>query len=226
MAVQVPLDHELRSLKGLLINMADLVDEQFADAMNALISSDPSLTDRVVARDREVDALELKVDRQCERLLALHTPVAVDLRMLIMAIKINTDLERIGDHCKNLARNAHHLTAFPDLLSRTHIPEMANLSRAMLRQMQRAFLEQDRLLARKVIARDLQVNRLHEQSFLELVQMFKDHPEHAEALAHLMTASKALERIADHVKNVAESVIFLIEGVDRRHGGMQQRMAS
>lgn len=210
------LNHELQTLRQMLLAMTDVVDAQLADALNALLEHDAALADAVADRDREVDALELEVDRQCERLLALHAPVAADLRSLIMAVKINTDLERIGDHCRNLARHTHHLPEAPHVLERTTIPAMADVSRTMLRQVQEAFSNQDRLLARKVIASDMRVNRLHAENFERLIAHSQQHPAQAAATIHLLTASKALERIADHIKNIAGNVVFLVEGIDLR----------
>lgn len=216
------LDQELALLRGLIAEMANHVDAQFADAMNALLQGDAALAEQVKAADDAIDALELRIDEQCERILALHAPVAVDLRMLIMAVKMNTDLERIGDHCSNLARNAHHFAEAPGLLNRTHLPKMADMSRTMLREAEDAFLEDDRLKARKVIARDLQVNRLHDETFATLVALLQDTPEQAEALSHLLTVNKALERISDHAKNVAQGIVFMVEGRDIRHGGLDE----
>lgn len=216
------LDQELALLRGLIAEMANHVDTQFADAMNALLQGDTELAEQVVDGDDAVDALELRIDEQCERILALHSPVAVDLRMLIMAVKINTDLERIGDHCRNLSRNARHLVDTPGLLSQTRLPKMADMSRTMLREAEDAFLENDRLKARKVIARDLQVNRLHDETFASLIEMLENGPEHAEVLAHLFTVSKALERISDHAKNIAQGIVFMVEGRDIRHRGLQE----
>ncbi|WP_103020469.1 phosphate signaling complex protein PhoU [Salinibacter altiplanensis] len=215
------LDQELASLRGLIADMANRVDEQFANAMNALLQGDVDLAEEVVAGDDAVDALELRIDEQCERILALHSPVAVDLRMLIMAVKINTDFERIGDHCRNLSRNARYLADAPGLLADTRLPKMADMSRTMLREAEMAFLENDRLKARKVIARDLQVNRLHEETFTTLVEMCEEGHEQSEVIAHLLTVSKALERISDHAKNIAQSIVFMVEGQDLRHRGLQ-----
>ncbi len=215
------LDQELASLRGLIADMANRVDEQFANAMNALLQGDVDLAEEVVDGDDAVDALELRIDEQCERILALHSPVAVDLRMLIMAVKINTDFERIGDHCRNLSRNARYLADAPGLLADTRLPKMADMSRTMLREAEMAFLENDRLKARKVIARDLQVNRLHEETFATLVEMCEDGHEQSEVIAHLLTVSKALERISDHAKNIAQSIVFMVEGQDLRHRGLE-----
>ena len=214
------LDQELVSLRGLIADMANRVDEQFANAMNALLQGDTELAEQVVDGDDAIDALELRIDKQCERILALHSPVAVDLRMLIMAVKINTDFERIGDHCRNLSRNARHLANAPGLLADTRLPKMADMSRTMLREAEMAFLENDRLKARKVIARDLQVNRLHEETFAQLVEMCEAEHDQAEIIAHLLTVSKALERISDHAKNIAQSIVFMVEGRDLRHRGI------
>lgn len=196
--------------------MSDVVDAQLADALNALVEQDEDLADAVIERDREVDAFELEVDRHCERLLALHAPVAADLRSLIVAVKINTDLERIGDHCRNLARHTHHVPDAPGLMNQTTIPHMADLSRTMLRRMQEALSTRDRLLARKVIASDRQVNRLHSNNLDRLIEHARNHPHHAEASFYLISASKALERIADHIKNIAGNIVFLVEGIDLR----------
>ncbi|PEN12290.1 phosphate transport system regulatory protein PhoU [Longibacter salinarum] len=221
MSNRLQLDRELASLQSLIIEMAGRVDEQFADATNALLNGDTELADTVIERDDAIDELEMKIDEQCERILALHAPVAVDLRMLIMAVKINTDFERIGDHCRNLSRNAEHLVDWPGLIVKTYIPEMADMARGMLREVEVAFLEEDRLKARKVIARDLQVNRMHADNFSMLVEMSRSHRERAEVVAHLLTASKGLERISDHAKNVAKSIVFMIEGNDIRHRGLR-----
>lgn len=215
------LDDELSRLRQLLIEMSELVDEQLADALNAVLSCDVEKAQRVRRRDDEVDAMELEVDRQCERILALHTPVAVDLRLLVSAVKLNTDLERIGDHAKNLAKNAPYLVDCTELIQRTHLREMVDLSRKALHDAHDAFVERDRTRARRVLAQDEEIDRLHKQNFHAIVSLLQEHPEDAEALAHLITMSKAVERIADHAKNIAEMVVFLIEGVDIRHQKLQ-----
>lgn len=217
MAVHRHLDDELDVLRSQLVKMGDLVDEQFAGAVNALLNRNEELAEEVYKRDDEVDALEIAVDQQCERILALHQPVADELRMIITAVKINTDLERIGDHCKNIAKNTPYLVHNPDALAATRLNEMADISRSMLRKVQDAFLQSNRLEAQRVLATDQQVDRIHRENFHALLSFGEKHPEAIEAVAHLLTASKALERIADHAKNIAESVIFLIEAIDVRH---------
>ncbi len=211
------LDDEIVRLRNLLVEMSNLVDEQLAAAINAVTSCDLDLADKVRRRDDEVDSMELIIDHQCERILALYTPVAVDLRLIIMAVKINSDLERIGDHAKNLAKNTRHLVDYSHIIQRTQILEMADVARSILHDVQDAFIKRDRLLARKVLAKDKQVDRLHKESLETLAQVIREHPESAEAIVHLISMSKAVERIADHVKNIAEGVVFLVDGVDIRH---------
>ncbi len=216
------LDVALRPLAAALERMTDLVDRQFARAVRALLTRDVALAEEVAAADAEVDALELKIDDLCERLLARHRPVASDLRLIITAVKVNTDLERIGDHCKNIARNTSHVEHAPEALACARFEEMVEASRTMLREVQEAFVRRDRELARQVIAHDERVNRLNRKNFEALVQFCRDHPEQADTAARLIAASKALERISDHTKNIAESVVFLIEGKDIRHGAVQR----
>ena len=216
------LDDELQILRNLLVQMAELVDEQLADAINAVSTCDVELGARVHQRDDEVDALELEVDHQCTRILALHTPVAVDLRLIITAVKLNTDLERIGDHAKNLAKHTRNLEGCLDLIQRTPIEEMASMARRILLEAQDSFLKRDRVMARQVLAQDRQVDRLYRETFDTIVRICREEPEQAEACAQLITMSKAIERIADHAKNIAEAIVFLIEGVDIRHRQVQR----
>src|SRR5690606_5790423 len=132
MPVHRPLDEELQILWDLLVQMHLLVDEQLADAIDAVTRCDADKAARVRDRDDEVDRLELEVDHQCERILALHTPVAVDLRLLVTAVKINTDLERIGDHAKNLAKYTPYLAGRSDLVEQAQLGRMADAARAGL----------------------------------------------------------------------------------------------
>jgi phosphate transport system protein len=220
------LTREIAELRSRLLDMATIVAEQFTDAIEALLTHDVDLAEQVVARDREVDRLELEVDKSCERIMARHQPVATDLRTLLTVEKINTDLERIGDHCRNVARNTEHVTEVPSILDSLHLRKMSEIARRMLDDAKQAFLDQDADLARRIPELDDEVDRLHEENFQALVEYIKEHPEHAEVAAHLITASKAVERISDHSINIAKGVVFLIEGVDIRHAGVQEANSS
>ncbi|PQJ34469.1 phosphate transport system regulatory protein PhoU [Salinibacter sp. 10B] len=216
------LTREIAELRSRLLDMATIVAEQFTDAVEALMTHDEALAEQVVVRDREVDRLELEVDKSCERIMARHQPVATDLRTLLTVEKINTDLERIGDHCRNVARNTKHVTEVPSILNSLHLRKMSETARRMLDDAKQAFLDQDADLARRIPELDDEVDRLHEKNFQALVEYIQEHPEHAEVAAHLITASKAVERISDHSINIAKGVVFLIEGVDIRHAGVQE----
>ncbi len=218
------LARELAELRSRLLDMATIVAEQFTDAVDALLSHDVEGAERVVERDREVDALELEVDEYCERILARHQPVATDLRTLLTVEKINTDLERIGDHCRNVARNTEYVTEAPGILKILKMDDMSQTARRMLDDAKQAFLDQDAELARRIPDLDDEVDRLHRENFQALVDYIQEHPEHAEVAAHLITASKAVERISDHSTNIAKGVVFLIEGEDIRHAGIQEEM--
>lgn len=220
------LTRELAELRQLLLSMSDIVEEQFADAAKALLTGDLDLADAVIERDDEVDRLELEIDQQCERILALYQPVAVDLRFLIVVVKINTDLERMGDHCRNLARNVKYVRTAPAIIEHTTLSELAEACGNILSEARRSFLERDHTLAQEVPTFDERVNTLHRQNFERLVAFCKEHPEHAEPAAHLITASKAIERIGDHAKSIAKCVVFLIEGEDLRHASVQEQDAS
>jgi len=220
------LTRELAELRSRLLDMATIVAEQFTDAVDALLDHDVERAERVVERDKEVDALELEVDGYCERILARHQPVATDLRTLLTVEKINTDLERIGDHCRNVARNAEYVTEVPDVLDVLKLREMSETARRMLDDAKQAFLDQDVELARRIPSLDDEVDRLHRENFQALVNYIREHPEHAEVAAHLITASKAVERISDHSTNIAKGVVFLIEGEDIRHAGIQEETPS
>lgn len=219
------LARELTELRSRLLDMATIVAEQFTDAVDALLAHDVDQAERIMDRDREVDALELEVDEYCQRILARHQPVATDLRTLLTVEKINTDLERIGDHCRNLAGNAEHVTEAPGVPDAVKIREMSQAARRMLDEAKQAFLDQDAELARSIPDLDDEVDRLHHENFRGLVDYIQKNPEHAEVAAHLITASKAIERISDHSTNIAKGVVFLIEGVDIRHASVQEEMA-
>ena len=220
------LNREIAELRSRLLDMATIVAEQFTDAVDALLSHDVPAAKRVMQRDREVDALELEVDKYCERILARHQQVATDLRTLLTVEKINTDLERIGDHCRNLARNAEHVTEAPGVLDAVQLRAMSHTARRMLDEAKQAFLDQDADLARSIPDLDDEVDRLHHDNFRALVAYIQNNPTHAEAAAHLITASKAIERISDHSTNIAKGVVFLIEGVDLRHTSVQEEMTT
>lgn len=217
MAIHRSLDDELRHLDRLLIRMFDRVEEQVSDTMKLIFDQDEELRKTIRRKEAEVDALELAIDGECERILALNHPVAGELRLIIVAVKINTDLERIGDHCDNIARKAPDMVHHAGALDKTRFDDMAELTLKMLRDARTAFFSRDRALAQKILEQDLNVDEFHRQNFEALIDFGNDNPSTIEFIAHVIAVSQGLERISDHATNIAQSVIFLIEAVDVRH---------
>lgn len=211
------LDEELTVIRSLLEEMSNIVDEQLTAAINATVNCDEALARQVRMRDDEVDDLELKIDHECERLLALYTPVAADLRFVIALVKVNTDLERIGDQAKNIAKSVLHLAHCRETVRGLRIEELADLARSILRDTQDALLRRDLALARQVLVKDRDIDTLYKQLFHDIVQQASRHPERSAEFAYLIGMIKSIERVADHAKNIAEQVVFLVEGVDIRH---------
>ena len=211
-----PIDPQLRTIRDHLSRMADLVEEQFTDAVDALLRRDVAMAERVHRRDDEVDVLELEVDHEVERVLALHQPVAHDLRTIITAVKMNNDLERIGDYAKNLAKYTPDLTC-ADAVACARLGDLADAARGMLREVYAAFEGQDLPAAYRVLDQDDRLDARIDESFEAVVSYGREHPEEYHSVAYLILALKAVERIGDHVKNIAQSVVFLVEGEDIRH---------
>lgn len=216
------LEHEVKAVFDLLREMFDRVDEQLVDTVNAMFSGDLRLVHRVREIDRKVDALELKIDRGCEYILASFHPEGAALRKVLAAMRINADLERIGDLCRNVAKKVPYLEQSSLWRSQTHVIDVADAARTIVREAREVFIQQDRLKARQVLAYDRRVDRAYREVIDTIIALCRAHPEHAEALVHLVTMSKALERIADHAKGIARSVVFFIDGVDIRHQKVQQ----
>ena len=220
-----PLDDKIGELRRLQEAMLQRVTGQFEEAVLALLERDTERAAKVRRGDDEIDALELRIDNLCERILALHTPVAVDLRLILTAVKINTDLERIGDHAKNLAKSTAPLLDWEAFLEQTDLRELARTVRDILTGACEAFLDEDPDRARDVIERDEEANQLYNNIFDTTARLSQEQPEGSEALIYIVTDAKALERIGDHAKNIAESTVFLEEGKDIRHGGLEEEAA-
>lgn len=218
MANVSPFDHSAEKLHGLLGKMFDLVDEQLAAALNAAFVGDEDLAKNVQEADDNVDRMEIELDRAAREILSLDGLSDEDRRLVITAIKVNTDLERIGDHAKSIAKQVRIDAQLP----RDLFEEMADAARAILYNAQDALLQRDRTLAREVLDHERRVGQLHQVATTAAITQCKADPSGAESMAYIIGVSKALERIADHATNIAESVIFWIEGVDVRHPKLHQ----
>ena len=208
---------ELDALKQTLLAMGGLVEDQMRHAMQALVDRNDGLASEVIERDRQVNAYDVEVDEQCVELLALHQPAAGDLRFITTAMKIVTDLERIGDQAVNIAQRVIELNREPQLKPYIDLPRMAERAQAMVKESLDAFVARDTELARRVRAEDDEVDALKEQIFRELLTFMMEDPRSIPRAIRLILISRCMERVADHATNIAEMVIYLVEGKMVRH---------
>jgi phosphate transport system protein len=185
--------------------------------MQALMERRVEAAEKVVAGDAEVNDLQIEIDDRCLKLLALQNPMASDLRLITAAMKINADLERIGDQAVNIAENAIKVAAAPPLRPLIDLPRMAEIAETMTRDSLDAFVRRDAALARDILARDDEVDQLKDQIFRVLLTYMMADPGTIERALGLILVSRNLERIADHATNIAEDVIFVVEAKDVRH---------
>jgi phosphate transport system protein len=208
---------ELEALKQTLLAMGGLVEDQIRRVMRALTERDDALAQEVIDRDRQVNAYDVEVDETCVNLLALHQPAAGDLRFITTAMKIVTDLERIGDQAVNIAQRTLELNQEPQLKPYIDLPRMAERAQAMVKDSLDAFVSRDTELARRVCGADSEVDALKEQIFRELLTFMMADPRAIPRAIRLILISRFLERVADHATNIAEMVIYLVEGKMVRH---------
>jgi len=215
--IQRHFDEELADLKTKLLRMAGLVEDQIDEALAALVTRDSTLARHVIERDHKVNAFDVEIDEDCIQLLALHQPAARDLRLVTTAMKIATELERISDLAENVCERAIELNEEPQLKPYIDIPRMGNLARIMVKESIDAFVKDDAALARKVLADDDLVDDLMEQLFRELLSFMIEDPHTISRAIRLSFIAKYLERMADHATNIAELVVYLVEGRIIRH---------
>lgn len=210
-------DDELQSLKEQILRMGGLAEEQVQGALRALVERDSDLARKIIENDRQVNTLDVAVDEDCLRLLALQQPTARDLRFITTAMKISTELERISDLAENICERAIELNEEPQLKPYIDIPRMANWALKMVKDALDAFVNHDAALARKVCQNDDFVDDLTHQLFRELLSFMLENPQTITRAIRITFIAKYLERIADHATNVAELVVYLVEGKIIRH---------
>ena len=203
---------ELKRLKGLIVRMGGLAERQVADATNALVRHDAELANEVVLRDAELDALEREIEAFCIRLLALRQPMGPDLRLIIAALKISHNLERIGDYARNGAKRSLVLAQQPQLGSLNGFLRMAILVQENLKGAIDALVNNDAARADEVWASDEPVDEIYNGIFREMLTYMVEDPRNITAAAHLLFIAKNLERIGDHATNIAETVHFAVRG--------------
>jgi phosphate transport system protein len=208
---------ELEQLKTRLLEMGGLAEERVRSAVQALVERDAARVERVLTGDTPINHLHIEIDNRCFKLLALHQPMAVDLRAIVSAVKINTDLERVGDLAVNIAEAVRRYMRHAPVKELIDIPRMAEIAQRMLRNSLDAYVRRDTELAHAVLNEDDTLDALKTQVFRELLTYMLQDPSTIEPALDLILISRHLERIGDHATNVAEDVIFMVSARDVRH---------
>ncbi len=217
------LHREIEKLKTDLLSLGAQVEHNVYKAVQALDSRDAVLAEGVIHADLPVDKYEVYLEEECLKILALHQPVAIDLRFVIAVLKINNDLERIGDLAVNIAERAKFLATHEPLNAPYDFLGMAVKVQDMLKKSLDALVNMDPNLARQVCAADDAVDAANREMYGQITQGIRNHPEHIESLIHYLGVSRYLERIADHATNIAEDVIYMVEGDIVRHRAAEHR---
>ncbi|MBM2840773.1 MAG: phosphate uptake regulator, PhoU [Bacteroidetes bacterium] len=215
-------EKELDELKANLTKMGRLVDEQIDLACHALFQADADLARQVLHKDESVDELDTLIDKQCQEIFALSQPVAVDLRLLMSALKINNELERIGDIAVNIAERVEPLAIHNGFLRGTRLAEMTQIARIMVSDGIESFISNNPRLAKLVLESDDVVDSLDASNFKQMVrEMQRDHTL-IEPASHILILSRHIERLADHATNIAEDVIFLVDAKIVKHNALEE----
>lgn len=209
---------ELEEIKKKILNLGVLVEKNVYSAVKAVLTRDRALAEVVVRSDEAIDQLEVDIEEGCLEILALHQPVARDLRFVVAVLKLNNDLERIGDLASNIAWRGEALAKLPPLQSAFDLNPMAERTKGMVRRSLEALVQSDVRLAQEVLAADDTVDGLNRKFHEEIQTRMREKPDEVERLISWLSVVKALERIADHTTNIAEDVIYMVEGDIIRHG--------
>jgi len=208
---------EIETLKKKILTVGAVVEERIAQAITAVVKHDAALAQQVAEGDDEIDEMEVEVEEDCLKILALYQPVAVDLRFVVAVLKMNNDLERMADTAVNIARRAEYLAQCPQVDLPPGLAEMTQKVQAMVQQSLDALVQGDTALARKVCVADREVDYLNRDMHVRIQQEIRAHPDQVERLIHTLSVSRHLERIGDLATNVAEDVIYTVEGEIVRH---------
>lgn len=214
----VHLQKEIDKLKKQVVLLSGSVEKRVADAVRAIARRDDGLAQQVKESDALIDQAEVEVEEDCLKILALHQPVAMDLRFIVAVLKINSDLERIGDEAVNIAGRALNIISYPRVEIAFDLDALTRAVMAMLRRSLDALVNMDAALAHAVLDADNEVDETVKVLFGEVKEEIRRHPERIDYLIEYMRINRHLERIADHATNIAEDVIYMIEGRIVRHG--------
>lgn len=211
------MDHALTGVRQQLLRMGALVEEMVTGSVQALIDRDTERSQSILEQDSEIDQMQIDIDRSCETIMATQQPTAVDMRFLVAVMKINTDLERIGDLAVNICKSVALLNDQPPLKPYVDLPRLTEFVREMVRESLDSLVDRDTELATQVCQNDDHVDAMYEQLFRELLTYMIEDPKNVTRGLQLLFICRDLERVADHATNIAEDVIFFVEGRDIRH---------
>ncbi len=208
---------ELRKIKKRLLCLGKMVEERFLRAIQAVVTNDSELAKSIIVNDHKIDEMEVELEEECLKVMALYQPVAVDLRFLVGVIKINNDLERIGDEAKNIAQRLEIITKQDDYDYIFDYSVMAKKTENMLKKSLEAFVNLDIDLAFSILPLDDEVDKIKRTAYDKIKKAMAQHPDHIGYLINLLLISRHLERVADHATNIAEDVVYMVEGEIIRH---------
>lgn len=220
-----PLEQEINALKAELTDMWILVQSQISSAKEAMVTFDKDLAREVTVKEKRVNAFELKIDRDCENIMALRTPVAVDLRFLLAALKINNNLERIGDIADGIAKYVIEspVNFDADILEKSEVAKMFDEAIAILADVRSAFEKEDTALARSIFKRDESLNTINKAAIGNIATIIKDDVSQVNQALYMLSVVRRLERVGDQSANIAEEIIFYIEAKILKHAGKEKK---
>lgn len=210
-------EQQLEKLKTRILKMCSLVDEQVDLAIRAIDEENPALAEAVLEKEKKVDKYDIKIDKICQKIFALNQPVAMDLRLIMSALTINTNLERMGDIAVNIVENSKLIDKKPVWINKTHFAEMAKIAREMIRLSIDSFIQDDAQLAKKVIETDKTLDNHNKENHQILIDIMRKNPDNIQTAVALLVISRQLERLGDHATNIAEDVYFIVEARMVKH---------
>lgn len=213
----IHLNHATEHLKRQLLTLSALVEESVWLAVQSLAKRDEMMARRVIDEDNQIDLMEVDIEEECLKILALYQPVATDLRFIVTVLKINNDLERVGDLAVNIAERSAFLATVPPVKVNFDFHTMADKTQKMLKKSLDALVRSDSKLAKEVWESDDEVDEMNRRMYNDVKEAVREHPEDIEPLIHMLSVSRHLERIADLATNIAEDVVYMKEGDIIRH---------
>jgi phosphate transport system protein len=216
-------EHDIEELKQRMLWMASLAERAVHQSVHSVLDSDERMAETVLEDENAINEMQIEIDERVQRLLALQQPMAMDLRFILAVSRINNDLERIGDQAVNIAQSALRILRHPQVKPYVDLPRMSELVEAMVRDSLNALVKSDQELAKSVLVRDDEVDRLRDQMFRELLTYMMENSRVVFPAFELILVAKNLERIGDHATNIAEDVIYIVAGRDIRHPALDRR---